>query len=122
MMRVSVPAVRKWRKGESITGENRRRLSILAAFVELLDDHFHIEDPATWMEMPLTDGTSITGVDVYAAGHHQHLLEYSGGHREPEHLLDDSIPEWRTSTSESEFEIFEGPDGQPAFSRREHPR
>ena len=38
MMRVSVPAVQKWRKGESASGENHKRLMVLRALMTMLDD------------------------------------------------------------------------------------
>lgn len=119
MMRVSIPAVRKWRNGEPISGENRRRLSILVAFIDLLEDHFGIADPASWMEMPLSEGVSTTAVDIYANGSYQALLEYAGGHRDAHALLDEALPTWRDDHEPGDYEIFEGPDGSPAFTRKE---
>lgn len=119
MMRVSVPAVRKWRNGDSISGENRRRLSILVAFIDLLEDHFGVADPASWMEMPLLEELPITAVDIYANGSYQGLLEYAGGHHGAQEVLDEALPAWREQFVPSEYEVFRGPDGAPAFTKRE---
>lgn len=118
MMRVSIPAIRKWRNGESISGENRRRLSILAAFIEMLEENFGIADPASWMEMPLIEGVPITAVEVYSSGHYKQLLEFAGGHRDAEQVLDEVAPQWRDQYPPSEFEVFTHPDGAPAFTRK----
>lgn len=119
MMRVSIPAIRKWRKGDSISGENRRRLSILAAFIDVLEEHYKVSDPASWMEMPLMEDPPVTAVEIYANGNFQVLLEYAGGHFDAAAVLDESMPGWRESHVPSEFEVFTGPDGEPAFARKQ---
>ena len=53
MVGVSVPALRKWRMGESATPEHRLSIARLVALVETLPVDYMIEDPASWMEVPI---------------------------------------------------------------------
>jgi len=114
---VSVQAVRKWRKGAPATGENRMALAKLAAFVDLLGE-LRIDDPVSWLEVPLVPGYALRGLDLYAAGKIELLLEWAGMRIDSaEHLLDSVDPDWRTKHRLA-YETFEAPDGNLSIRRR----
>ena len=115
---VSVSAVRKWRAGESISSDHRRSLARLASFLDLLEDVGPVDEPAGWLNMRLSDQTTVTAADLYIAGHPQDLLEHAQGILEVEQLLDRCAPDWRTA-SRSEWKIVTLPDGERALTRRE---
>ena len=64
---VSIPSIRKWRHGETASGENRRRLAGFVALVGVLESDHLIVDVASWLDMPLA-GSNFTGIDVLAGG------------------------------------------------------
>ncbi len=113
---VSVPGVRKWRKGETVTGENRRKLAGVVAFVGILRRDHLIADVASWLDMPLAD-SSLNGIDVYTTGQIADLTEYAADHISGSQLLDRTIPEWRNSIDLT-FEVFTADDGQRAMRMR----
>lgn len=114
---VSVQAVRKWRKGEAATGENRLALAKLAAFVDLLSE-LGIDDPVSWLEVPLVPGYALRGLDLYAAGKVELLLEWADMRIESaERLLDLFDRDWRTKHKLA-YETFEAPDGNLSIRRR----
>jgi hypothetical protein len=113
---VSVQAVRKWRMGTPATGENRLALARLTAFIDILDE-LNIDDPVSWLEVPLVSGYSLRGLDLYAAGKIELLLEWAGMRISAEQLLDAFAPDWRTRNRLS-YETFEAPDGNLSIRRR----
>ena len=50
MVGVSIPALRKWRHGENVAPDNRRKLAQLTAFLSMIGTA-PIVDPAAWMEI-----------------------------------------------------------------------
>ncbi|NUK32517.1 hypothetical protein HRW16_19330 [Streptomyces lunaelactis] len=119
LVNVSVSAVRKWRTGGDASPEKRLQLAELAAFLDLLSESA-IEDPAQWMEinLALPDGYAVRPAQLYLDGHMIALLEIAGLRRDPERVMDDIDPEWRT-TWRSDFEVFMADDGQLAFQERQ---
>ena len=115
---VSVSAVRKWRAGESISSEHRRSLARIASFLDLLEEVGPVNEPAGWLNMRLSDQTTMTAADLYIAGHTQDLLEHAQGLLRVEQLLDRCAPDWRTA-SRSEWKIVELSDGERVLTRRE---
>ena len=113
---VSIPAVRKWRHGNPLSGENRRNLALLVAFVGVLEEDYLIEDGASWLDMPLAE-SSFTGIDVLAAGQAHYLMQYAAGHITSSGLLDSALPTWR-ETLDDRFEVFEAQDGGRALRMR----
>lgn len=107
---VTVPAVRKWRNGEPATGTNRRAVAQLLAFVDVLRSDHLVQDPPSWMEMPLA-GSGANGLDLYAAGHCKLLLVHAAGHLGSEELLDRVDPTWRAALDDR-FEIATASDGE----------
>lgn len=113
---VSVPGVRKWRKGETVSGENRRKLAGVVAFVGILRRDHLIADVASWLDMPLA-GSNLNGIDVYATGQIADLTEYAADHISGSQLLDRTIPDWRDGL-DATFEVFTADDGQRAIRMR----
>lgn len=110
---VSVPALRKWRHGDPASGQNRRAVAQLLAFIDVLRSDHLVQDVASWLEMPLAD-SGLTGLDVYAAGRHDLLITLAALHLSSEEVLDQFDASWR-DRRESQFEIFTADDGQPAI-------
>lgn len=113
---VSIPAIRKWRRGGSISPDNRTALSRLVAFLEVLEIDLGVADPVGWLEMSLPEGSK-TGLDLYGTSHATGLLEYAGGHISLGDLLRDV--EDADQPSDEGWEVFEAPDGKPAVRLRE---
>jgi len=114
---VSGQAVRKWRKGEPASGPNRLSVATLAAFVGVLSE-LAIKDPASWLEVPIVSGYPIRGLDLYAAGRLDLLLEWANM-RIPDGstLLTAFDPDWRT-TYHREYETFVAGDGNLSIRGR----
>lgn len=116
---VSVSALRKWRHGGKATADNRRALAQLAALLDLMDE-YQVNDPASWLEMPLPLGAGhrVRPLDLYRGGHITGLLELaSGRENDPARVLDHVRPGWRDQRSE--WEVVDAPDGVKAIQRRE---
>ena len=108
---VSIPAVRKWRNGEQATGENRRRVAMLAALCQLAQDEYLIDDVAGWLEVPLHLDVPLTVLDLVVEDRFDLALQLASERdADPERVLDQFDPEWRERYS-SAVEVFTAPDG-----------
>ena len=113
---VSVPALRKWRQGESSTGENRRRIAELAALTDFLDEYM-ITDIPSWLEVPLDPYAAITCADICAAGRVDLVLDFAANRiASPHALLDAFDPDWKLKISD--YEVIPSADGIPSIRRR----
>jgi len=113
---VSVPALRKWRQGESSTGENRRRIAEFAALNDFLDEYM-ISDVPSWLEVPLDPMVSITCADICAAGRVDLVLDFAANRiASPHALLDAYDPDWKLKISD--YEVIPSADGVPSIRRR----
>lgn len=108
---VSVPALRKWRRGESATGTNRRAVASLLAFARLLTENHLVNDVSSWLEIPLHPDAPITGLDLYEAGRIDLLYDRASLRTTDEQALDIYEPEWR-SAYHSDIEVFVAEDGE----------
>jgi transcriptional regulator with XRE-family HTH domain len=117
MVGVSVPALRRWRNGDMPTGENRRAIAQLVAFVQIIrDDHF-VFDPASWMEVPIASGAPLTSIDLYADGRWDLVFDLATSNCTPEQALDNAKPDWRTRYH-SDWEVGVAADGDPYIRPR----
>lgn len=118
---VSVPAVQKWRRGERITGDNRRRLAGLVAACDFILSHFYVssDDVASWFETPIHDQAPVTPTDLWAGGQRVIFFEYATRHLTPEETLNGFDAEWR-ERYRSDFETFRDDDGQIGLRRVDH--
>ena len=110
---VSIPALRKWRQGESMTGENRHKLARLTALVAVLRDDHWVQDVASWLDIPIGE-PYFTGIAVLEAGGYEDLIAYAGEHMKADDLLDRWIPAWREQANDG-FEVFVAGDGERAI-------
>lgn len=113
ILRVTVPAVTKWRRGAGVTGQNRLAIGRLSALLDMLADR-SISEPASWLEMPLLDGVAISGIDLLAEGRYDLILELAGqypGDRTVESVLDEFDSSWRATSVDTKFESFVADDG-----------
>ncbi|MCA1708885.1 MAG: hypothetical protein LC808_38665 [Actinobacteria bacterium] len=109
---VSVPALRKWRTGERATGDNHRRVAELVAFCDIVRQQYLIDDVASWLEVPLMPHVPVTGLDLLAVPRSDLLFRWASDLQvDPEELLDDFRPDWRSEYSSS-IEVFVASDGQ----------
>jgi hypothetical protein len=116
---VSVPALRKWRQGESATPENRLKVARLLALCDMLEEKAAIADPASWLEMPLVEDVPVCGLDLLLANRSDLLFRRALHHgADPEALLEEFDPDWR-STYRGPFELFEADDGLPGLRPRD---
>lgn len=108
---VSVPAVRRWRQGESPTGPRLWTIARLLAFIDTLRADHHVTDAGAWLEMPLVPSAPITGIDMIADGHYAEVFDLAAEHTTAEDVLDQYQPDWR-ERYRSDIEVFEAPDGE----------
>lgn len=108
---VSVPAVRRWRRGESPTPDHLFGIARIVALKEIVEQNNPVADVASWLELPLCPPFPITGIDLAASGHFQELFDLAGYHDTPDTVLDRIHPEWRDFQN-SDFEVFEADDGE----------
>jgi hypothetical protein len=114
---VSIPAIRKWRHGEGVAPVNRRALAQILALVDMLSDQFMIDDPASWLEIPLGPGNR-TLIDVYLAGRVDIILEYAARWiPSPDSVLAQLDPESHGGQVQPEFETFVAEDGHLGIRR-----
>jgi hypothetical protein len=110
MIRVSVPALRRWRSGERPTGDNRRAIAQLLALVQIITDQVY--EPASWMEMQISSAAPTTALDLYADGHYQVIFDLATGNITPDTALDSVQPDWR-ERFRSDWEVGVADDGEP---------
>ena len=67
---VSVPAVQKWRRGGTATGQSRFHAAAVLAACFLISEHYLVQDIASWFEAPIVFGFRVTALDLYAARNH----------------------------------------------------
>jgi transcriptional regulator with XRE-family HTH domain len=117
---VTATAVRKWRRGETVSAENRRSIARAVTFLEMLTQNAGpLEDMGSWLEMPLSDAATVTPLDLYAAGEFTALLEHAGGHLRAHAMLDQFDPDWREHYARDvAFEVVEAEDGHLSITER----
>ncbi len=91
---VSPTAVRKWRRGEAARSEHRDQLSRFAAFVQLLTE-MGPYDPAGWLDIPLSSESTLTPMDLFAAGRADLVVLHAAKLAEPHETLDAFAHDWR---------------------------
>ena len=112
---VSVPALRKWRLGGTATGENRKKVSTLVAFCEIVHSRFRISQVADWLEAPVHPEAPHSGLDLMAGDRFDLVLQLARDwNSDPQTVLDEFEPGWRERYG-SAVEVFTGPDGMPGL-------
>ncbi len=115
---VSVPALRKWRQGETAFPANDFRVAEVTALCEMLtDDVPTISDVASWLEMPLAVESPVTGITLLAEGRNDLVFRYARD-GDGDAILDEFDPGWR-ERPQSSVVVVAGPDGLPALTIRD---
>lgn len=114
---VSVPALQKWRRGEGVSGENRRKIATMAAGIDVIASQCTVEGIASWFETPISGDAPVTPLDLWSSGEFVLVLRYASGELSPESVLDLYEPSWREKWR-SEFVAFRGSDGIVSLARR----
>lgn len=119
MMGVSVPALQKWRRGEGMTAENRSKLARIAGLIEMLEQRF-VNEPASWLEMHVETGVSLTPLDLVVAGRDDLVLELATEAETAarELIYSEHDPDWRTNLVDTAFESFVAADGMVSIRPR----
>jgi DNA-binding transcriptional regulator YiaG len=117
---VTPTAVRKWRRGETVSADNRRSIARAVTFLEMLTENAGpLEDLGSWLEMPLSDVATITPLDLYVGGQFVALLDHVGGHLKAHPMLDQFDPAWREDYGrDSAFDVVQADDGQLSITER----
>lgn len=113
---ISVQSIRKWRQGSSINNENQLALAKVVAALDILGEA-KIEDPASWLELPILEGYSLRHLNLLRGKQYGHLLDLAYSYRDPQEILHSINPNWETEFR-LEHEVFIADDGLPAIRRR----
>lgn len=116
-LHVSVPAVRKWRQGEAISGDNRLRLARFVAICDLLEEAHMVDDVAGWFETPLRTDAPVTPLDVYMGGREDLVVDYAAQQLLPDQVLDHYDPDWRQRRADG-WERFTATNGAVSLRMR----
>jgi hypothetical protein len=121
LLSVSQTSVRKWRRGEAITPENRRAIARVVAFLQTLQEAVpNMCDPASWLEMRISDEATLTPADLYLLGRYELLLDLAGLHYAPHEVLYAVDPRWRDRYApDNSHQVIIAPDGQPSIIVRD---
>ena len=119
---MSPTAVRKWRRGETIGPSSRRSLARAATFLQMLDEHsLPITEVGTWLEMPLSDESTLTAVDIYAGGRVELLLDFAARRLGAHAVLDAFDANWRERhLADMRFAVEVAEDGDVSIVEREN--
>ncbi len=120
MLDVTPTAIRKWRRGGSITAENREQVAALTAFFDHLDE-LNIDDLGSWIEMRVHEDATVTPAEIYHSGPSGRwlLLEWARGRIDATTMLDRFDAGWRkTYARDHNFRVVRGSDGESAIVPR----
>lgn len=110
LVNVSVPALQKWRRGEGVSGENRRKLASLLAGIDIIASQFTVHEIESWFETPVFDNLPVTPISIWSSGGYVLVLRYASEDLTAEAVLDAFDPAWRTKW-ETSFEAVRAEDG-----------
>ncbi|MGD9798067.1 MAG: hypothetical protein AB7H92_16530 [Microbacteriaceae bacterium] len=114
---VSVQAVRKWRRGEAVTGENRLAVARVVALFDMISSETPVQDPAGWLEIPVIEGYALRHLDLYRLGRADLLFDLAHLRISHEGAMAELTPEWRERYA-LEHEVYEAEDGQRSVRTR----
>jgi hypothetical protein len=116
---VTPTAVRKWSRGDTAKPEHRGRLASFAAFCSLLME-MGLHDPAGWIDIPISDQSTLTPLDLFTAGQPDLAVLLGAGLADPQETLDAFDANWRESYApDPDYEVIALADGtRSAVPRR----
>lgn len=117
---VSPTAVRKWRRGETVSPAHHHRLAEFLAFCRTLRNRDpRIDDVPHWLEMPVDARTDVNRLDLFLAGARTGLLDLASGRRTGEDLLDETTAGWRERAAGlRRFDVIRHEDGSASIVPR----
>jgi transcriptional regulator with XRE-family HTH domain len=119
MVGVTSAAIRKWRRGESVSPDARESLAGLLAFLQHASSCQPISDIGSWLEMRVVPTATLTPIDLYTAGAGALLLDWLAEYISVDEMLGHFDADWQTNYArDSRFEIGEGPGGERAIVQR----
>ena len=113
---VSISTIRQWRYEVGPSTESCPAVARLAAFIDLLVE-LPVDEPATWLAMPMVSDYTITAEDLYIAGFADQLFDYASGQADLDEILNEYDRNWRT-LYRSQYKIVKAGDGNPSIVRR----
>lgn len=114
---VSVQAVRKWRRGEPASGENRLAIARVVALLDMLSNEIPVQDPAGWLDIPVVEGYALRHLDLYRLGRPDLLLDLAQLRVSPEASMAELAPDWRERFV-LDHEVYDAEDGQRSVRPR----
>jgi hypothetical protein len=111
LLKVSVPAIQKWRAGEKMSTKNFAHLRDFMAAYDTIAANKPEIDVAGWLDVPILSDVPVTPQSLWTDGNPSLFFEYALGEMEPERALDHFDPDWRNRYREDGFETFVGDDG-----------
>lgn len=118
LLGVSVPALQKWRRGDGISGENRRKIATLLAGINVIASQYKVQEIDSWFETPIADETPVTPITIWSAGEYILALRYASDELTSEATLDAFDPDWRAKWT-SRFEAVRAEDGHISLVMKE---
>lgn len=117
---VSPTAVRKWRRGDTVSPGHHHRLAEFLAFCRTLQHRDpRIDDVPRWLEMPVDARSDVSRLDLFLAGTRTGLLDLASARRTGEHLLDVEAEGWRErAATTSRFDVLVHEDGTTSLVPR----
>jgi hypothetical protein len=127
-IRLTPTAVRKWRRGDEPSRENKQRVARLVAFSRFLKEiDPRVHDVGDWLEGLMTPAATLSRADLYRVGADVDLLRMARSvvrvgpdNIRPEDLLDHYVEGWRTRHANDErFSVEWDSEGAPSIVYRE---
>lgn len=117
VMKVSVPALRKWRLGGGASPEKRELLRHFVSFCRAIERIDPAASPYASMTNRLVPTHTITVLDAFRTESVPHLLELALKRGDAREILDEIVPGWRLDYDANGFTVEHTPEG--AIIRRE---
>jgi transcriptional regulator with XRE-family HTH domain len=115
---VTPTAVRKWRRGEPARPEFRDRLAQLTALLDLLRNEGQ-EEPAGWLEVPVSSESTLTPLDLFAARRPDLAILLGSAAEDPQTVLSSFDPAWRRNyPPDEDYDVVVAADGNRAVVPR----
>lgn len=114
VVRVSIPAIRKWRNGGDISDHNHVALAKLVSVCEQLQE-LGVGWPASWLDRRVWPSVPMRLLEVAAADRMDLVLAYAANTIDGVELLDDHLPDWRERYPAERTEVTFDDDGRPTL-------
>lgn len=85
----------------------------MLGLIGMLSDRL-IDEPASWLEMPIAEGVGLSRMDLLARGRYDLVLALASTHtgdRTVESVLNEFDPDWQDGQVDNVFEAYIANDG-----------